>query len=190
MNIVVAACKNRGIGMNNKLPWNIKNEMQYFKQLTIGNGNNAVVMGKNTWLSLKKPLPKRSNFILSKTLQKNDVNGNATILKNINDIDILYDTNKFDNIWIIGGEVLYKSMVYNSKLNGIFYTNIENYYDCDTFFPVIPNNFSLTYTSKNKVDETNTLEYNYNIYQNIHNYNDEKKNIALIRKTQNIIYKS
>ena len=65
MKIVVAACRNRGIGFKNKLPWTIKKEMNYFKNLTIGEqmqsntkSRNAVVMGKNTWFSLKKPLPK------------------------------------------------------------------------------------------------------------------------------------
>ena len=52
MNIVVAACKNRGIGLKNKLPWNLSKEMKYFKKLTIGEKNNAVIMGKNTWLSI------------------------------------------------------------------------------------------------------------------------------------------
>ena len=58
MNIIVAACKNRGIGINNTLPWKLKKEMKYFKEVTIGKGNSAVVMGKNTWFSLKRPLPK------------------------------------------------------------------------------------------------------------------------------------
>ena len=46
MNIVVAACKNRGIGFKNKLPWNLSKEIKYFKELTIGEKNNGVVMKK------------------------------------------------------------------------------------------------------------------------------------------------
>ena len=66
MNIIAAICKNRGIGFKNQLPWKLKNEMQYFQKLTTGNGNNAVVMGKNTWNSLpKKPLPKRFHIVLT-----------------------------------------------------------------------------------------------------------------------------
>ena len=52
MNIVVAACKNRGIGFKNKLPWKLSKEMKYFKELTIGEKNNAVLMGRKTWLSI------------------------------------------------------------------------------------------------------------------------------------------
>ena len=53
MNIVVAACKNRGIGINNTLPWNLSKDLKYFKFLTRCHGKNAIVMGKNTCLSLQ-----------------------------------------------------------------------------------------------------------------------------------------
>ena len=69
MNIVVAACKNRGIGINNKLPWLLSNDLKYFKFLTQSKGSNAIVMGKNTSFSLPRALPKRVNYILSSTLQ-------------------------------------------------------------------------------------------------------------------------
>ena len=71
MNIVVAACKNRGIGFKNKLPWKLTKEMKYFKELTIGEKNNAVVMGRKTWLSIpekNRPLPKRENIVLVEEL--------------------------------------------------------------------------------------------------------------------------
>ena len=71
MNIVVATCKNRGIGINNKLPWRISADMNFFKYLTIGNKNNAVVMGKNTFESLPQPLKNRDNIVVSTTIKKN-----------------------------------------------------------------------------------------------------------------------
>ena len=55
--LIVAYCSNKGIGFNNDLPWNIRSDLIKFSKLTKGNCNNAIVMGKNTWLSLpKKPL--------------------------------------------------------------------------------------------------------------------------------------
>ena len=55
-NIIVAKCNNNGIGINNTLPWNIPGDLKRFSKLTTGSGNNAIIMGKNTWLSLpKKP---------------------------------------------------------------------------------------------------------------------------------------
>ena len=53
------------IGYKNKIPWLLKNDLKYFKKLTIGNNNNAVVMGRKTWESLPvNKLPKRDNLIL------------------------------------------------------------------------------------------------------------------------------
>ena len=69
-NIIVACSKNRGIGYENSLPWKISSDLKKFRDLTIGNGNNAVIMGKNTWTSLPiKYLKSRDNLILSTTLK-------------------------------------------------------------------------------------------------------------------------
>ena len=65
MKLIVAICKNGGIGYKNKIPWHLKKDLQHFKKMTIGNNNNAVIMGNNTWKSLNNtPLPKRTNIIL------------------------------------------------------------------------------------------------------------------------------
>jgi len=195
MNIVVAACKNRGIGVNNKLPWNIKNELQYFKQLTIGNGNNAVVMGKNTWLSLKKPLPKRSNFVLSTTLQCEDLPQDVKLIKDIKSINNLHNGKFFDNIWLIGGESLYRSMIYNVNLSSIFYTEIHQNYVCDTFFPCIPQHFDL-YFQSNRIHDDNETQYGkinsytYNIFKN-NEYIPNTEPIILYKEAKNkLVYEN
>ena len=83
MNIIAAICKNGGIGYKNKLPWKLKNELQYFQKLTIGNGNNAVVMGKNTWLSIKhRPLKDRDNIIISNSMASAIKDDNTYVLSN------------------------------------------------------------------------------------------------------------
>ena len=132
MNIVVAACKNRGIGVNNKLPWNIKNELQYFKQLTIGNGNNAVIMGKNTWLGFNRALPKRDNFVLSRKIKKNIGAKDFKFIQS----PFYLDSSKYDDVWVIGGQQIYESMLDYNIVNNIFITEIEEDFDCDTYFPL------------------------------------------------------
>ena len=49
INIIVAMCKNNGIGYKNNLPWRISSDLKKFRKLTIGNKKNAIIMGKNTW---------------------------------------------------------------------------------------------------------------------------------------------
>lgn len=184
MNIIVAACKNRGIGINNTLPWKLKNEMKYFKEVTIGKGNNAVVMGKNTWLSLKRPLPKRDNFVLSSTLHSEDLPKNVKLVKDIKMINELYKGNFYDNIWILGGENLYRSMLYNDNINSIFYTQIYKYIKCDTVFPDIPSHFIHTYHSNMMFDSDENIEYTYNIYQN-KNLKNSSNSICLYKEAMN-----
>ena len=99
MKIIVASCKNLGIGFKNNLPWKLKNELKYFKKLTIGNGNNAIIMGSNTWFSLpKSPLPNRFNCVLSTKLNINTHNTKTFSSKE----KIIEFTNqqKFDDVWI------------------------------------------------------------------------------------------
>ena len=67
--IIVACDIYGGIGCDNKIPWELQEELQYFKKITTETldhtKQNAVIMGRNTWLSLhKKPLQKRKNIIL------------------------------------------------------------------------------------------------------------------------------
>ena len=71
--VVVAACKQtRGIGAGGKLPWRLRGDMQYFKQLTRSTADplkrNAVIMGRKTWQSIPekfRPLADRLNVVVS-----------------------------------------------------------------------------------------------------------------------------
>ena len=70
VNVVLACCKNGGIGINNRLPWNIKDELQMFKIIT---NNATIIMGYNTWCSLpKKPLLNRTNVVLTRSKEKKE----------------------------------------------------------------------------------------------------------------------
>ena len=71
-NIIAAVDDNGGIGKDGKLPWGrLKDDINWFRKVTVGNGNNAVIMGRKTWDSLPKqfrPLPERYNIVLSRNL--------------------------------------------------------------------------------------------------------------------------
>ena len=175
MNIIVAMCKNRGIGFQNKLPWNLKLDMAYFKKLTIGDGNNAVVMGKNTWLSIpNRPLKKRDNIVLTNTMTKAIGTPNTYVLGNSikSEINMEEWVNQFnyDNVWIIGGESVYNTFITNYLIKTIHLTEIDKEYECDTFFPYLPDKFKLLRCSDDV--EENGIRYNWKIYKNC-NYREE-----------------
>lgn len=171
MNMIVAFCKNRGIGSNNMLPWHIPNELKYFKRQTTCGEKNAIVMGKNTWDSLpKKPLQNRKNIILSSSLHQNRefqskykntlINSNFDELNNT--IEIL--TNKEYKIWIIGGKSIYDYYIKDPKLEKIYVTYINNYFLHDVKFPEIPNNFKLKNTGP--LFDYKRTTYYHKIYKN------------------------
>ena len=137
MNIVVATCKNRGIGIKNQLPWRLLTDTCFFKYLTIGNEKNAVIMGKNTYLSLPKPLKHRDNIVLSTKMKVQKYNVFSTnSMRRV--IPYLY---KYDNVYLIGGEKVYNDYINNDQVKGIYHTRIDGEYECDTYFPEIPEKY-------------------------------------------------
>lgn len=142
MKLIVAMCqKTRGIGYKNTLPFNMQNEMKRFKKLTIGNGNNAIIMGRKTWLSLpKKPLPNRSNIVISSNLNSSE----STIYKD--PTSVLKYKSKYENIWVIGGSNLYRFYLEANLIDEIYLTEIidvSREIKYDTFFPTLSNNYNL-----------------------------------------------
>ena len=137
-NIIVAMCKNsRGIGFKNKLPFKSSKDLKRFKKLTIGRGNNSVIMGSKTWLSLPflaSPLKHRENIVLSRN-NSLDLNGNGYLLNNMELLQEFCEKKKFDENWMIGGGEIYKSALEMGIVKKIYITEIDEEYECDTFFP-------------------------------------------------------
>lgn len=141
LNIIVAMCENKGIGYENKLPWKFSTDMKYFSRLTKGNNNNAVIMGRKTHESIGKILPNRYNIILSKSIHKNS--NNISFFNNIQDILTFCSEKKFQEVWIIGGETIYKQFLDLKIVNEVYITEIIKSYNCDTFFPLLSKDFTL-----------------------------------------------
>lgn len=136
LKLIVGVDNQNSIGLNNTLPWYNKEDLKYFSKVTKGDGNNVIVMGSNTWLSLpKRPLPKRLNVILSKNSTFNGEN-----IKTISDFNIDFFKD-YNEVWIIGGESVYKQFI--NIVDEIHITKINGNYNCDTFFPELPENLKL-----------------------------------------------
>jgi dihydrofolate reductase len=142
INGIVAMDKNRGIGFNNHLPWTLKKDLDRFQKITIGSGNNAIIIGKNTWNSIKF-LKKRDHLILSTTLTL-DYEQNGQQIKSFSDIRELIqfaENKKYDQVWVIGGTQIYKKCLDLNLITNMYITMINEIYECDTFFPIFPNNY-------------------------------------------------
>jgi dihydrofolate reductase len=163
INGIVAMDNNKGIGKNNNLPWNLKSDLNRFQRITTGNGNNALIIGKNTWNSIKF-LRRRDHLILSTTLNL-DYKQDENIVKSFKTIYDILDfikVKKYDTVWVIGGSEIYKKCLQMNLINELHITLINDKYDCDTFFPDIPENYSIIKTQQ-LPDITNNRKHVYSI---------------------------
>jgi dihydrofolate reductase len=130
VNVVLACCKNGGIGINNRLPWNIKDELQMFKIIT---NNATIIMGYNTWCSLpNKPLHNRTNVVLTRSKEKKE-----ELLKKY-DIIVLtcikeaLKKYKNEQCYYIGGASIYNYLIKNNLISNLYISIIHKEYDTDT----------------------------------------------------------
>ena len=133
--IVVAVSNNKGIGFKGTIPWRNKEDMLFFKNLTTKtqdvNKKNAIIMGRVTFESIgKKPLPNRDNFVITKNKYDN-VESYSNLDECLND---LIQSKKYESIFVIGGETLYKEAVKHYLCNKIYMNVINVNTICDTFF--------------------------------------------------------
>lgn len=158
MNLIVAVCKkNNGIGFENKIPWYLKEELQYFKNVTTSGKSNVIIMGRNTWESLpKKPLPNRINVVIT----SKDLSNEVITFSSLEEAYNYYK--QHDNIMVIGGERLYQEALQHPNLNKVYITEIYKEFQCDKFFPKLESNLKLIELSNFK--QENGIFYRNKVY--------------------------
>ena len=193
LNIIVAFSENNIIGINNKLPWHFKEDLDYFKSNTTSSKNNVLIMGYNTYLSLNnKILKNRICIVIDKNSANNSVN--KIILENektyfVNDLDNLIDELKFNNfdynIWIIGGEKIYNQTIQRYDIDYLYITKINYIYkynlnDSVRYFPHFNEYYDLISCNK---PFTNYDKLTFYIYKR---KSQETQYIDLLKKTLHI----
>ena len=145
--LIAATDKNGLIGNNGKLPWNIPEDMNFFKNVTT---NKVVVMGRKTYISIGKPLKNRFNVIISSSIIEN-FNSNKDIKEYKSDVIILNSLDKIfheyfskEDICIIGGRSIYKQCLDEKIPDRLLISKIDNEYEGNEFMPDIPKDYIFT----------------------------------------------
>lgn len=132
------------IGKDNQLPWpKNSQDMKFFKETTTG---ATVIMGRKTFESIGRPLPNRTNFVLSRSQWKAD---GITVFNSIQDAIAQAPTEK---VFIIGGAKIYEQTI--QDVEGIYLTPIKGSYEGDAKYPKIPTSFQKD-SEKSKLAEEN-----------------------------------
>lgn len=141
LTLITAMSTNRIIGTNNTLPRYIPADLKRFRDLTRG---HIVVMGRKTYESIGRLLPKRENHIISSALQLHDITNtdpetSARIFETIEERLYRYESNNDKHIYIIGGWEIYRQFL--DFADDIQLTLINKEIDGDTSFPLFEDKF-------------------------------------------------
>lgn len=132
ISIIAAIGENRELGKDNKLLWHIPEDLKRFKKLTQG---HAVIMGRKTYESIGRPLPNRTNIIVTrdKQFRANGCIVTYSIEEAINFKFEILNLKFKDEVFVIGGGQIYtQALPYADKL---YLTIVEGTFEADTFFP-------------------------------------------------------
>jgi dihydrofolate reductase len=160
ISLLVAVSENQVIGVNNQLPWHLPNDLKYFKKLTTG---HTIIMGRKTFDSIGKPLPNRTNVVITRNKQFH-VEG---IICKHSITEALEDNNSADEVFIIGGDTIYKqSLAYCDR---VYLTRVHTIIaNGDAFFPELKlDEWKLTSSEEGILDEKNILPHTFEIYDRI-----------------------
>lgn len=129
ISLIVAMASNRVIGLNNQMPWHLSADLKKFKSITMG---KPIVMGRKTFESIGRPLPGRTNIIIS----RNSGYSQAGCIV-VNDLDsaLAGACQQADEIFVIGGSALYDALLPHA--DRLYLTQINAAFEGDTFFPEI-----------------------------------------------------
>ena len=127
--MIVAVSENNVIGKNGTMPWHLKTDLQRFKELTT---NHCVIMGRNCFNSIGKPLPNRTNIIVSSNM---DLEIPGCIVKPSLQYAADYANSRYDSTpFIIGGGTLYRQAI--NLVNVLYLTRVHTIIeDGNVFFP-------------------------------------------------------
>jgi dihydrofolate reductase len=152
ISIIVAIGENNAIGKDNQLLWHMPADLKHFKNITSG---KSIIMGRKTFDSVGKPLPKRRNIVV--TRQDITIPG-CEVVKSIEEgLTLCKDE---DEVFIGGGAEIYRQAIHLTDV--IYLTIIHKNFDADTFFPDIDRKiWQETEREDHTPDEKNPHPYSF-----------------------------
>ena len=164
VSLIAALTKNRVIGRNNDLPWNLPDDMKYFMQTTKG---HPVIMGRKNYESIPekfRPLPNRTNIII--TRQPDFYASGCIISHSLSEAISAAAKLQQDEIFLIGGSQIYKEGI--ALCTKMYLTEIEAVLEGDVFFPEIKMQEWKAVSKRNhEADSRHIYSFDFVVYERI-----------------------
>jgi dihydrofolate reductase len=162
---LVAVSNELVIGVDNDLPWNLKDDLAHFKKYTL---NKVIIMGRKTYESIGRPLPNRINYVISRTIKEID---GAHVFNNLEEAILSaekhnQDLNVENEIVIIGGGYLFNETL--PIVNKLIITKVDCSVAGDIYYPRIDmKNWDLVSSESYNKDSDNDYDFKIEEYKKL-----------------------
>ncbi len=158
--LIVAMGKNREIGKENQLLWHLPKDLKHFKELTSG---YPIIMGRKTYESIGKPLPNRTNIVISR---KNDWFEEGILIVGSIKEAVKFAKKIDEEVFVIGGGNIYEQTI--DLADKLEVTLVDAVLDADTFFPKINEKiWQKTNEERHQKDEKNEFDFCFQTFERI-----------------------
>ncbi len=156
---IVATAKNNVIGKDNQIPWYLPADLSYFKKTTL---DHHLIMGRNCFHSIGRPLPKRVNIVLTRDLFF--AAAGVLVAHSVEEaLGMAFDGGE-EEVFIIGGGEIYRETA--ELWDRIYLTEVDLEVDGDVFFPEIEaTEWTELWSEAHQPDEKNEWAYTFRILE-------------------------
>ncbi len=159
ISIIVARASNGVIGNQGQIPWRLAEDLQFFKQNTMG---KPIIMGRKTWESIGRPLPGRRNIVLSRNTDFKPEG--AEVFESL--VSALSQFSSSDEVMIIGGGALYQEAI--PLADTAWVTQIDEEFEGDAYFPELDSTeWMRVWVEEHAPSEQHSFNYRYQRFDRI-----------------------
>lgn len=161
--VIVAAAENGVIGKDNALPWNLPEDLRYFKRITMG---KPIVMGRKTYESIGRPLPGRTNIVITRA-----PDWSAEGVRVVHSLDealsLAADVALLDGVgelMVIGGAEIYKTAL--PMADRLYMTRVHAAVEGDAYLPEIDwSSWNEVSRERHKASDANPYSYSFVVFE-------------------------
>ena len=156
---IVASSENGGIGNQGKIPWILKDDLAYFKSVTMG---HTLIMGRKTYQTIGFPLPGRRTIVV--TRQPDFTAEGCHVVNTLREAFALAEDSKAEEVFIAGGSEIYYQTI--DLVEKVYLTRVHAIVDADSYFPEICEpEWGLVAEKRHSADDEHQYAFTFEVWE-------------------------